>query len=56
MWHELQAALDMTVVDGEIEVNNNSGRLRLDIHEVCGSLVYAVEGKGLEFVHSSARA
>ncbi|KAK3361668.1 hypothetical protein B0T24DRAFT_585417 [Lasiosphaeria ovina] len=55
-WHELQAALSIEVDDvgrGTLDYRHN--RLRLEIREICGSLVQVLQNR-IEFIHSTTRS
>ncbi|KAK0710004.1 hypothetical protein B0T26DRAFT_861233 [Lasiosphaeria miniovina] len=55
-WHELQAALSIEVDDvgrGALDYRHN--RLRLEIREICGSLVQVLQNR-IEFIHSTTRS
>ena len=54
--HELQGALSVfTNNGGRPYFGLDLGQLRKDIREVCGSLVYVVEGERIDFIHQTVR-
>jgi hypothetical protein len=52
-WHEIQGAISTDLVAQTVDFENR--KLRLDIRELCGSLIQVLPGHRLELVHSTAK-
>jgi hypothetical protein len=52
-WHEIQGAFSTDLVAQTVDFENR--KLRLDIRELCGSLIQVLPGHRLELVHSTAK-
>jgi hypothetical protein len=52
-WHEIQGAISTDLVAQTVDFENR--KLRLDIRELCGSLIQVLPGNRLELVHSTAK-
>lgn len=52
-WHEIQGAVSTDLVAQTVDFENR--KLRLDIRELCGSLIQELPGYRLELVHSTAK-
>jgi hypothetical protein len=53
-WHEIQGLFSIDVDDGSVDFD--SRMLRIDISDLCGSLVKVEPGDSVEFVHATARS
>jgi len=52
-WYEIQGAISTDLVAQTVDFENR--KLRLDIRELCGSLIQVLPGNRLELVHSTAK-
>jgi len=52
-WHEIQGAVSIDPEDQSIAFDER--KLRRHIHDLCGSLIQALPGDRVEFVHNTAK-